>query len=167
MLETLSYFLRTDPLDMVRNRRVNSQRNRCFRHPLTLSTWVLRLDGRLCNSTSWTSMASAKAPSSFPYTNRVLTITAAGVAFLMKYDRTSFRTSLQHQSPIVSKANGPVRCSCSLRLCRFCTSCISRRLGGLPLSLSEVSTVAHAICTMLTYAMWLFKTSERRRADTD
>src|SRR5258706_3081028 len=32
----------------------------------------------------------------------------------------------------------------------FCTSCASRPFQGLPLSLLEVSTAAHAFCTILT-----------------
>jgi len=33
----------------------------------------------------------------------------------------------------------------------FCANCASRLLQGLPLSLLEVSTAAHALCTLLTY----------------
>jgi len=40
---------------------------------------------------------------------------------------------------------------------RFCTSCASRLFQGLPLSLLEVSTAAHAFCTLLTYFVWLSK----------
>ena len=39
----------------------------------------------------------------------------------------------------------------------FCTSCASRLFGGLPLSLLEVSTAAHAFCTLLTYFVWWSK----------
>jgi len=40
---------------------------------------------------------------------------------------------------------------------RFCTNCASRLFQGLPLSLLEVSTAAHAFCTLLTYFVWLSK----------
>ena len=40
---------------------------------------------------------------------------------------------------------------------RFCTSCASRLFQGLSLSLLEVSTAAHAFCTLLTYFVWLSK----------
>ena len=39
----------------------------------------------------------------------------------------------------------------------FCMSCASRLFEGLPLSLLEVSTAAHASCTLLTYFVWWSK----------
>jgi hypothetical protein len=39
----------------------------------------------------------------------------------------------------------------------FCTSCASRLIQHLPLSLLEVSTAAHAFCTLLTYFVWWSK----------
>jgi len=39
----------------------------------------------------------------------------------------------------------------------FCTNCTSRLFQGLPLSLLEVSTAAHALYTLLTYFVWWSK----------
>jgi hypothetical protein len=39
----------------------------------------------------------------------------------------------------------------------FCTNCVSRLVQHLPLSLLEVSTAAHALCTLLTYFVWWSK----------
>ena len=39
----------------------------------------------------------------------------------------------------------------------FCTNCASRLIQRLPLSLLEVSTAAHAFCTLLTYIVWWSK----------
>ena len=39
----------------------------------------------------------------------------------------------------------------------FCMNCASRLLQHLPLSLLEVSTAAHAFCTLLTYFVWWSK----------
>ena len=39
----------------------------------------------------------------------------------------------------------------------FCTSCASRLFQGLPLSLFEVFTAAHALCTLFTYIVWWSK----------
>ena len=39
----------------------------------------------------------------------------------------------------------------------FCTNCASRLFQRLPLSLLEVSTAAHAFCTLLTYVVWRSK----------
>ena len=39
----------------------------------------------------------------------------------------------------------------------FCTNCASRLFQRLPLSLLEVTTVAHAFCTLLAYVVWWSK----------
>jgi len=39
----------------------------------------------------------------------------------------------------------------------FCTNCASRLFQHLPLSLLEVSTAAHAFCTLITYFVWWSK----------
>jgi len=39
----------------------------------------------------------------------------------------------------------------------FCTNCASRLIQRLPLSLLEISTAAHALCTLLTYFVWWSK----------
>ena len=39
----------------------------------------------------------------------------------------------------------------------FCVNCASRLIQHLPLSLLEVSTAAHAFCTLLTYFVWWSK----------
>ena len=39
----------------------------------------------------------------------------------------------------------------------FCTNCASRLFQHLPLSLLEISTAAHAFCTLLTYFVWWSK----------
>jgi hypothetical protein len=39
----------------------------------------------------------------------------------------------------------------------FCTNCASRLIQRLPLSLFEVSTAAHGLCTLLTYFVWWAK----------
>jgi hypothetical protein len=39
----------------------------------------------------------------------------------------------------------------------FCTNCASRLFQRLPLSLLEISTTAHAFCTLVTYFVWWSK----------
>ena len=39
----------------------------------------------------------------------------------------------------------------------FCFNCLTRLVESLPLSLAEVSTVAHCFCTLLTYFVWWSK----------
>ena len=44
-----------------------------------------------------------------------------------------------------------------VQVTRFCISCLSRLARHLPLTLIEVSTAAHAFCTILTYIVWWSK----------
>ena len=39
----------------------------------------------------------------------------------------------------------------------FCLNCVARLQQGLPISLLEVSTAAHAFCTLMTYYVWYSK----------
>ena len=39
----------------------------------------------------------------------------------------------------------------------FCTSCVARLSQNLPLCLLEISTAAHAICSLITYFVWWSK----------
>lgn len=39
----------------------------------------------------------------------------------------------------------------------FCLNCIARLTEGLPVSLLEVTTFAHALCALLTYILWWHK----------
>ncbi|KIY48199.1 hypothetical protein FISHEDRAFT_43651 [Fistulina hepatica ATCC 64428] len=44
-----------------------------------------------------------------------------------------------------------------VQLLWFCVNCASRRTQGLPISLLEVTTLAHAICMFVTYLFWFDK----------
>ena len=56
-----------------------------------------------------------------------------------------------------SKSNGLSKAILIAQVGWFCASCISRLVENLPLSLLEVSTVAHGFCTLLTYFVWWSK----------
>ena len=44
-----------------------------------------------------------------------------------------------------------------VQVARFSISCISRLSQHLPLTLLEISTAAHALCTLVTYFVWWYK----------
>ena len=44
-----------------------------------------------------------------------------------------------------------------VQVAKFCINCLSRLVQHLPLTLIEVSTAAHAFCTLLTYIVWFSK----------
>ena len=53
-----------------------------------------------------------------------------------------------------SKANGLAKTIVCVQAAWFCTQCIARLGQGLPISLLELNTFAHAICALLVYVLW-------------
>ncbi|KAI0707859.1 hypothetical protein C8Q76DRAFT_800174 [Earliella scabrosa] len=52
------------------------------------------------------------------------------------------------------KADGLAKMLLAWQVLWFCLSCLNRAVQHLPLSLLEVTTIAHALCALLTYAVW-------------
>ncbi|KAI0707896.1 hypothetical protein C8Q76DRAFT_800199 [Earliella scabrosa] len=52
------------------------------------------------------------------------------------------------------KADGLAKLLLTWQMLWFCLSCLNRGVQHLPLSLLEVTTIAHALCALLTYAAW-------------
>ncbi|KAL9594735.1 MAG: hypothetical protein Q9179_005262 [Wetmoreana sp. 5 TL-2023] len=53
-----------------------------------------------------------------------------------------------------SKANGLAKAIVCIQAAWFCTQCITRLGQGMPVSLLELNTFAHAICALLVYVLW-------------
>ena len=53
-----------------------------------------------------------------------------------------------------SKADGIAKALLVCQVLYFCASCVLRAVEVLPLSLLEITTLAHALCALLTYAVW-------------
>ena len=53
-----------------------------------------------------------------------------------------------------SKANGLAKTIVCVQAAWFCTQCIARLGQGIPISLLELNTFAHAICALLVYVLW-------------
>jgi len=53
-----------------------------------------------------------------------------------------------------SKANGLAKFLVCIQAFWFCVQCISRLAQGLSISLLELNTFAHALCTLLIYFLW-------------
>jgi len=64
-----------------------------------------------------------------------------------------------HEEHILDRAesSGLSKALLIVQVAWFCTNCVSRLNQRLPLSLLEVSTAAHAFCTLLTYFVWWSK----------
>ena len=53
-----------------------------------------------------------------------------------------------------SKANGLAKTIVCVQAAWFCTQCVARLGQGMPISLLELNTFAHAICALLVYVLW-------------
>ncbi|KZT25944.1 hypothetical protein NEOLEDRAFT_1147670 [Neolentinus lepideus HHB14362 ss-1] len=83
-----------------------------------------------------------------------VSITSHGIRFLLQYHPDLIPDISEDSISDRSKADSLAKTILLGQVVRFCLNCISRGIQGLPLSLLEVSTVAHAICTLFTYLVW-------------
>jgi len=95
-----------------------------------------------------------EGPRFLPADQTRMTLTAEGVQFLLEYDPDLIPDLSKSSITDRLKAGNLNKALLVVQVMWFCTSCISRLANSLPLSLLEVSTVAHAICTLITYALW-------------
>lgn len=105
-------------------------------------------------------VATTEEPPSKPSTSTVDTryvLTPAAFTYIMEHfpdiipDISEDSITDRSQSSSLSKALLIVQVGW------FCTDCVSRLVQRLPLSLLEVSTAAHAFCTLVTYFVWWSK----------
>jgi hypothetical protein len=87
------------------------------------------------------------------YNGRV-TLTPAGVAFLMEHDPSLIPDISEESIMDHSKADGFAKLLQLVQVAWFFFNCLARRIAGLPLSLLEVSTLAHTVCMLVTYVLW-------------
>ena len=53
-----------------------------------------------------------------------------------------------------TRSNGLSKAILMVQVGWFCSNCVSRLVEKLPLTLLEVTTAAHCLCTLLTYLVW-------------
>ncbi len=84
-------------------------------------------------------------------------LTHSGVLLLMKVE-PSLIPDLAYEDLIDrGKADALAKALLVLQVSWFLITCIIRHAQGLPLSLLEITTIAHAACTLLTYFLWWHK----------
>ena len=81
-------------------------------------------------------------------------LTPDGVRFLMEHEPALVPDLPLHDIMERSKADSLAKALLIWQILWFCLSCINRATHHLPLSLLEVSTIAHAVCALLTYVAW-------------
>ncbi|RDX40479.1 hypothetical protein OH76DRAFT_335865 [Lentinus brumalis] len=84
-------------------------------------------------------------------------ITPDGVRFLMQHAPSLIPDLALDDILDRSKADGLAKTLLVWQVLWFLLTCINRLVQGLPLCLLEISTIAHALCSLLTYALWWYK----------
>ncbi|KAE9392714.1 hypothetical protein BT96DRAFT_830269, partial [Gymnopus androsaceus JB14] len=82
------------------------------------------------------------------------TLTPEGVAFLMRHSPELIPHLTKEQILDKSKADGLSKTLVCLQAGWFCLQCIARVAQRLPISLLELTTVAHALCMLVAYFLW-------------
>jgi hypothetical protein len=91
-----------------------------------------------------------------------ITLTVEGVKHLLKNDPDVIPDISKDSIMDHSKADGVAKALQLVQVSWFCINCACRRAQGLPLSLLEIYTLAHATCMLVVYLIWLKKPLEIR-----
>jgi hypothetical protein len=87
------------------------------------------------------------------YTTRFV-ITPKGLKFIMEHMSELIPDISEEDIGDKSKADSTGKALLAWQAFYFVVSCAIRSSQSLPLSLLEISTLAHAVCTILTYIVW-------------
>jgi hypothetical protein len=82
------------------------------------------------------------------------TLTAKGVSFLLKHNPDSLPDIAEDDVKDKSKGSSFSKFVACIQTAWFCLSCIARISDRLPLSMLELNTFAHALCTVVVYILW-------------
>ena len=82
------------------------------------------------------------------------TLTINGVLFLLEHAPELIPDLSEASILNRSRSDGLGKALLIIQLLYFCISCAARWAQSLPLTLLEVSTLAHAICAVATYLVW-------------
>lgn len=80
-------------------------------------------------------------------------LSEAGVRYRMKHEPTLIPDLPLAEIVDKSKADGLAKALVGCQVLWFCLICLVRLAQGLPLSLLEAATIAHALCALLTYTL--------------
>ncbi|KAJ4480301.1 hypothetical protein C8R41DRAFT_771513 [Lentinula lateritia] len=88
------------------------------------------------------------------YRNGRAVITPEGIQFLLRNQPDLFPDLSIEEISDRSKANGLLKSVVVVQVTFFLVNCIARKIQRLPVTLLEVTTVAHTLCSLLAYAFW-------------
>jgi hypothetical protein len=81
-------------------------------------------------------------------------LTESGVALLLKLEPDLLPDISVDELNDKSKGNSLTKTLACLQATWFCIACLARVIQGLPLSLFELNTFTHAVCTVIVYMIW-------------
>ncbi|KAJ3995891.1 hypothetical protein F5050DRAFT_215211 [Lentinula boryana] len=84
-------------------------------------------------------------------------ITPEGIQFLLKHKPELLPDLSIEEISDRNKRNSLSKSVLVVQVSFFVIDCIARKLQGLPITLLEVTTVAHALCSLLAYVCWWSK----------
>jgi len=82
------------------------------------------------------------------------TLTANGISFLLKHEPQLLPDISEKELKDKSKAGSLTKFVACIQATWFCLSCITRISQKLPVSMLEINTFAHALCTVVAYILW-------------
>ncbi|KAL8925821.1 MAG: hypothetical protein Q9208_003318 [Pyrenodesmia sp. 3 TL-2023] len=82
------------------------------------------------------------------------TITSDGLRFLLQHEPDALPDITSSQIRDKSKADGLKKMLVCTQALWFCVQCITRLSQSLPVSLLELNTIGHALCTLAIYIFW-------------
>jgi hypothetical protein len=82
------------------------------------------------------------------------TLTANGILFLLEHEPQLLPDISEEEVKDKSKGSPLTKSVACIQASWFCLSCIARISQILPLSLLELNTFAHALCTVIVYVLW-------------
>lgn len=92
-----------------------------------------------------------------PFPGTRVTLTLAGVRYLMTHAPELLPDISADEIMDKSKATAFTKGFLCSQLLFFCANCAARLHQRLPLSLLEVTTLAHSICALMAYLLWWYK----------
>ncbi|KAL8896273.1 MAG: hypothetical protein Q9207_007786 [Kuettlingeria erythrocarpa] len=85
------------------------------------------------------------------------TVTPDGLNFLLHHEPDALPDITASQIRDKSKADGIKKMLVCTQALWFCVQCITRLSQSLPVSLLEINTIGHALCTLAIYIFWWHK----------
>ncbi|MCJ1478093.1 hypothetical protein MMC13_006768 [Lambiella insularis] len=82
------------------------------------------------------------------------TLTANGVSLLFKHEPQMVPDISEEEVKDKSKGSSFTKLIACIQAAWFCLSCVARLSQRLPISMLELNTFAHALCTLIVYVLW-------------